>query len=309
MSIVRAFSSGLRRATTEPRMILVLYFVNLLMALPIAMAFRAVLAAGFGNSMAPATLLGSLDFTTWQDFLTAHRDELSAVFRQISWIVMISMLLNAFLAGGILTVLKDSRGKFTASSFFGGCGAYLGRFLRLFVLFVIVLLLASLVLGAIVGFIGQALTDNATSEVTYIWVQVAMAIVFMIPVTLLLMIADYAKVSVVLNDERSMLKSAWKSTTFVFRHLFTTFSLELLMLLVPILLFAIYLSIDLTVGMTSDFTIVLMFLIQQLYMATRAWTKVMFFEGELSLYESLQPVVYSNVEGTGGLYVTEPVKS
>ncbi len=308
MSIVRAFSSGLRRASTEPKMILVLYFANLLMALPVAMAFRAVLASGFGSSMTPSTLLGSLDFTTWQDFLTVHRDELSAVFRQISWIVMLSMLVNAFLAGGILTVLKDSRGKFTASSFFGGCGAYLGRFLRLFLLFVIVLLLVGLLVGGIVGFLGQALTDNANSEITYIWVQCAMAILFMIPVMLVMMIADYAKVSVVLNDERSMLKSAWKATTFVFRNIFKTFGLELLLVLVAILLFVVYLLIDLSIGMTSDLTIVLMSVIQQLFIASRAWVKVMFFEGELSLYESLQPVVYSNIEGAGGSFVVEPVK-
>ena len=307
MSILRAFSSGLRRATVEPKMVLVLYIVNLLIALPLAMAFRSVLQTGFGSSMAPSTLLGSLDFTTWWDFLTAHRDELSAVFGQISWVMIVFMLANAFLAGGILTVLKDSRGKYTASSFFGGCGAYLGRFLRLFVLFVVVLLLVSLLVGGIVGFVGHALTENATSEVTYFWVQVAMAIVFMVPMMIVMMIADYAKVSVVLNDERSMLKSAWKSTTFVFRHFFKTFGLDLLMLLVPILLFAVYLLIDLSIGMTSDLTIVLMMVIQQLFMASRAWTKVVFFEGELSMYESLQPVVYSNVEGAGS-FATEPVK-
>ncbi len=308
MSITRAFSSGLRRATAEPRMVLVLYIVNLLIALPVAMAFRSVLQAGFGSSMAPSTLMGSLDFTTWQDFITAHGDELSAVFRQIFWVMIVFMLINTFLAGGILTVLKDSRGKYTASSFFGGCGAYLGRFLRLLVLFVIVLLLVALLSGGIVGFVGQALTENATSELTYIWVQVAMSIVFMVPMMIVLMIADYAKVSVVLNDERSMLKSAWKSTTFVFRHFFKTIGLELLMLLVPILLFAAYLLIDLSIGMTSDLTIVLLMVFQQLFMASRAWTKVLFFEGELSMYESLQPVVFSNVEGAGSSFVTEPVK-
>jgi len=52
---------------------------------------------------------------------------------------------------------------------------------------------------------------------------------------------------------------------------------------------------------------VLMMVIQQLFMASRAWTKVVFFEGELSMYESLQPIVYSNVEGAGS-FATEPVK-
>jgi hypothetical protein len=308
MSIVRAFSSGIRRATAEPKMVLVLYFTNLLIALPVAMAFRAVLQAGFGSSMAPSSLMEGLDFTTWSDFVTAHGDELSAVFRQISWVVIVSMLLNSFLSGGILTILKDSRGKYSASSFFGGCGAYLGRFLRLFVLFVIVLLLVSLLVGTLVALLADGILENASSEVTDFWVRIATIVLFFIPAMIVMMIADYAKVSVVLNEEQSMLKSAWKSTRFVFRHFFRTFGLELLLVLVPVLLFALYALVDLYVGASSDFTIVFMMVVQQLFVASRAWTKVMFFEGELSLYESLQPVVYSSVETSGGSIVTEPAR-
>ena len=307
MSIIQAFSSGLRRATAEPKMVLVLYVVNLLIALPLTMAFRAVLQAGFGSSMAPATLVGSLDFTTWQDFMAAHRDELSAVFRQISWVVIISMIVNTFLAGGILAVLKDSGGRFTASAFFGGCGVYLGRFLRLFVLFLIVLLVVVLVFGLIVAILTDALTTNASSEVTEFWVRIAMGVIFLIPVMIVMMIADYAKISVVLNEERSMLKSAWKATKFVAVHFFQTFGLELMMFLVAVLLFAVYLFIDLSVGMSSDMTIVLMVIVQQIFVASKGWTKILFFEGELTLYEKAQPFVYTNVERIGPL-VTEPAK-
>jgi hypothetical protein len=309
MSILRAFSSGLRRATAEPAMVLVLYFANLLMALPVAMAFRAVLQAGFGGSMSPSTLMEGLDFTTLSDFMINHGTDLSALFRQLSWLMIVSMLLNAFLAGGVLTVLKDSRGKYTATSFFGGCGAYLGRFLRLFALFVVVLLLVSLIVGTIVGLLADALIESANSEVMDFWIRIATVVLFLLPVTILMMISDYTKVSMVLNEERSVLKSAWKSTGFVFRHFFRTFGLELLLLLVPVLLYVLYALIDLSVGISSNLTILLMMIIQQLFIALRGWAKIVFFEGELSLYESFQPYVYQSVEGSGGMYVNEPAKA
>jgi predicted membrane metal-binding protein len=60
------------------------------------------------------------------------------------------------------------------------------------------------------------------------------------------------------------------------------------MLLVPVLLFAVYLVLDLSIGMTSGPTIAVMFVIQQLYMMLRAWTRVFFLAGELALYRNLQ---------------------
>jgi hypothetical protein len=103
------------------------------------------------------------------------------------------------------------------------------------------------------------------------------------------MVADYAKILVVVHNEHSMLKTSWRSMKLVFRYFFRTFGLELLMVLVPIVLFVIYLWLDLSIGMTSALTILLMFILQQLFIITRAWTKVFFFAGELSLYYGLQP--------------------
>ncbi|MBF8294122.1 MAG: hypothetical protein HW389_667 [Bacteroidetes bacterium] len=308
MSILKAFSSGIRRATSEPRMVLALYVVNLLMALPLAMAFRAVLVSGFGASMAPVELMRGLDFTVFVDFMNVHVEEVSAVLRQISWAIALFMLINSFLAGGILAVLRNEHDKYSISEFFAGCGKYFGRFLRLFFVFAIVLVVLVLIMTFILAMLSKLFIDDSTSEVTYIVLTIVQIKLFFLPVMLLLMIADYSKISIVVNDGRKVLKAAWQSTKFVFSHFFRTFGLELLMLLVPIALFAIYVLLDLAIGMTTDLTIIVMLIIQQLFMVSRAWSKVFFFAGEMSLYQSLQPVVYSTVEGAGAPLVIEPLK-
>ncbi|HTY37174.1 MAG TPA: hypothetical protein VMH23_08680 [Bacteroidota bacterium] len=307
MNIIRAFSSGVRRATAEPKMVVVLYVCNFLLALPIALAFHAALVAGFGSSMAPSSLMSGLDFTTWQDFMGAHGAELSALFGQMKWVIILSMLVNTFLAGGILSVLKDSRGGFTASRFFEGCGAYLLRFLRLFVLFAVVLLVVAMIAGVVMGILTDALTAHSTSEVTDFWVHIFTAFVVLIPMLLVLMIADYAKVGIVLNEETGVMKSAWKAVGFVFSHFFSTLGLEVLMLLVPILLFALYVFADLSIGMSSGVTMIIMVLIQQLFIAMKAWTRILIFEGNLTLYESTEHRGYANA-GISPSYVTESTR-
>jgi hypothetical protein len=308
MSIVRAFSTGFRRATSEPKMVLVLFVINILTAIPLAMAFREVLKAGLGSSMAPSELMEGMDFTVLADFMRLHSEAVSAVFSQIAWVMVLYMLVNTFLSGGILTGLRWNNAHSPISEFFSGCARYFVRFLRLFFLFVVVLVIVVPILAMVLALLSQLFTRNSTSEITDFISGIVLIILFLIPVMILLMIADYAKIAVVVNDETAMVKTAWRSTEFVFSHFTKTVGLELMMLLVPIVLFAIYMVLDLNIGMTTDLTIIIMLIIQQLFMASRAWSKVFFFAGEMSLYQSLQPAVYSTVEGAGAPLVTEPLK-
>ena len=113
------------------------------------------------------------------------------------------------------------------------------------------------------------------------------------------------KIVVVVQDEHSMLKTAWRSTKLVFRHFFRTFGLQLLMVLVPVVLFVIYMWLDLSIGMTSGMTILVMFVFQQLFIVSRAWTKVFFFAGEVSLDHSLQPFGSQAFEPMSGIPSTQ----
>ncbi len=288
MSIVQAFSSGFRRATSEPKMTFVLYLLNLLLAIPLALAFRSVLIAGFGASLAPAQVMSSLDFTVFQDFMNLNAANIQTILGQAISFLLLAMLLQTFLAGGMLTVLQDQEKKYSSSSFFKGCGTYFFRFFRLFLLFGVTLLVVALVVGIVVVALAEAMTENATSEITEFWIRIATSVVFVLPVMLILMAADYAKIHIVLHDERSAFRSCGKGFSFVFSRFLPAFGLDILMLLVPLLLFGVYLWLDLAIGMTTATSIVVMFLIQQLFMILRVWTKVLFFAGEMTLYRGLQ---------------------
>lgn len=290
MNVFRAFSSGIKRATREIRMSLLLYLLNLLAAAGLAFAFRSVASAGLDSSMSISELLGNLNFTVWQDFMVKNGGALSSVFNQIVWIALLYMAVNTFLAGGILSILREQDAKFSLTSFSSGCGNYFFRFFRLFLVFGILLVLVAFLLIALLGALFSAVTAEALSEVTaFVW-WIVVAVVFLFVMMLVIMVEDYAKVIVVTSDARSMLRTAWRSAGFVFRHFFRAVGLQLLMLLIPIVLFAIYLWLDLSIGMASAGTILLMFILQQLFILSRVWARVFFFSGELYLYEALAPM-------------------
>ena len=288
MNVFRAFSSGIKRATREIRMSLLLYLLNFLAAVGLAFAFRSVVSTGLGSSMSISELLRNLNFTVLQDFMVKHGGELSAVFGQIVWLALLYMLVNTFLAGGILSILREKDAKFSLRSFFSGCGNFFFRFFRLFLVFGVLLVLISFVLSALLGVFYSAVTAEALSEVTAIAWWIVVAIIFLFVMMLVIMVEDYAKVIVVTSDTRAMLRTAWRSAGFVFRHFFRTLGLQLLMLLIPIVLLAIYLWLDYSIGMEGVVTILLMFFLQQLFILSRVWARVFFFSGELALYESLR---------------------
>ncbi|HCA81232.1 MAG TPA: hypothetical protein DEP53_15985 [Bacteroidetes bacterium] len=296
MSITQAFLNGVRRAASEPKMIFVLYLMNLLLAVPLALAIRSVMITGFGDSLAPAQMMGSLDFTVFQDFLNLHDANLQTVLGQVLSVLVLSMLLQTFLAGGILAVLQDQQKKYSSPSFFKGCGTYFFRFLRLFLLFGVILIVAALVLGGIATALAEGMTENATSEVTEFWIRIAVFVLFLLPMMLVLMAADYAKIHMVLHDGLSAFRSCGEGFAFVFRRFFSTFGLEILMLLIPILSFAVYIWLDLAIGMTTTMTILVMFFIQQMFMILRAWTRIFILAGEITLYRGLQRKPFPEVD-------------
>ena len=288
MKVFRAFSTAIKRATREMRMSLLLYLLNLLAAAGLAFAFRSAVSTGLDSSMSISELLGSLNFTVWQDFMVKHGKEISGVFNQIVWLALLYMLINTFLAGGILRILREEGTKFSLKEFFAGCGTFFFRFFRLFLVFGILLVLIAFVLTALLGAFYTVVTAQALSEVTVIVWWIILAIVFLFVMMIVIMVEDYAKVIVVTSDARSMLKTAWHSAGFVFRHFFGTLGLQLLMLLVPVVLFAIYVWLDLSIGMASAGTILLMFVLQQLFIFSRVWARVFFFAGELTFYRGLE---------------------
>jgi hypothetical protein len=103
------------------------------------------------------------------------------------------------------------------------------------------------------------------------------------------MMADYAKVATVVNDARSMLKTSWQAIKFVFRHFFSTVGLQLSLILILLIGVIIYLVLEAQIGMATPFAILIMFVIQQISVGFKVWTRVMTFAGELELFGGFEP--------------------
>jgi hypothetical protein len=249
-----------------------------------------VLARTIGDSMSLERLVKDFDYTVYTDFMFKFGGRISSLLSQISWLIFFYLLLNTLLGGGTIAILKNGEERFSMRSFFGNCGAYFFRFLRLLLIFSVILVLIGIASSMVFGILYSALISNAVSEVWPFTFAIILFLLFLFVVMLIVMMADYAKVAAVVNDARSMLKTSWQAIKFVFRHFLSTVGLQLSLILMLLIGVTIYLVLEAQIGMATPIAILVMFTIQQISVAFKVWTRVVTFAGELALYGSFEAV-------------------
>lgn len=285
MTLSDIVTRSIRSANRSWRVIIILYVCILLLAAAVAFGFHSALSGAFGDSMIPERMLEGFDSNVFNDFMRANKGFFAPFLTQAIWLTIFWLVLNTLMGGGILMALK--RGSSTSfAEFFSDCGTYLARFFLILLLSAFFLLVLGSVWAMIVGVLYSAMTAGSMTEVPNVIGAVAAAAIFLIPMVIIMMIIDYARVRIVVEDAPSALSAAWQSTKFVFRNFFAAFGWQLLMLFVLLLLVVLYWLIAEGFPMETGFGVFLAFLLQQISVASRMWARLITIGGQIQLYES-----------------------
>lgn len=285
MTLSDIVAQSVRASNRSWRVITLLYVSILLLAAAVAFGFHSALSGGFGDSMLPERLMEGFDSNVYNDFMRANERFLAPFLAQITWLAIFWLVLNTLLGGGIVAALR--RGSSTSfGEFFSDCGTYLVRFFLLALLSALIFLILGSVWAMIVGVLYSAMTAGSLTEVPNVIGAFIAAAVFLIPMIIIMMVIDYARVRIVVEDASSVFSAAWYSTKFVFRNFFVTFGWQLLMLLALLFLAAVYWLIAEEFSTETGFGIFLLFLLQQISVASRIWARLVTVGGQIQLYES-----------------------
>jgi hypothetical protein len=304
MGIIKSYINGLRNTRREIKMVLVIYFLTLSLALLVVFPFKNMISDSIGHSMSTYELFSEFDYTAYKDFQLQNVEVIKYFQKQIIWFGLFYLLSSIFFAGGILSTFDNRKTKFSLKSFFGSCGEYFSRFLRLGVFSILLQILIAVIIYSTFRSVFFGLVDSIKSEVDII-TTVAIAIVIHVMFVLLLMIiSDYAKIIIVQNKSTKVLRSYGEAIKFTFKNFMGTYSLYLFLLSPPILLILSYFTFELMVGMVSTTTIILMFLIQQMFIWLRIFIKVWFFASQYFYYsissvpevKVIEPILISESE-------------
>jgi hypothetical protein len=265
--------------------VVLVYGLHLLLALPVFFSFRSALASVIGNFSATASLLKDFDFTTVADFLRVNGSVISAVCAPVSWLALLALLLMIFLKGGIVASLTETAGTFSLKEFFAHCGAFWWRLFRLFLLLggALCVSIIALVVIAAAGF--TLLTEDAGSEVPQQIAILVTGVVSLVVLAGVLTLADYARIFIVGSDAASVVPVARQAVRFVFRNPGATLGVLAFSLLSWLLLLAAYFIAVNGVGMTSVARVALCGAFQQITVLARDGLSVFCTGAQVSLVE------------------------
>jgi hypothetical protein len=304
MTIAAALWQGAVRVTKAPAVLLGVFVLTLLMALPLAIALEGMIAAHLGSSLAADRVLAGTDYDWWQEF-SAQATGLGATFRPsivgfaaplrnlsdlmdnadlpvtVTGAVAAYLLAWLFLSGGIVD--RYARGRRTAAyGFFAACGVFFFRFLRLGA---IGLLAYAVLFGVVHGWLFDRFYPWATHEVTVERQAFAIrASLYALFGALLIgcnLVLDYARIRAVVEDRRSMIGALVASLRFVARRPVRVVGLYLSLSLLFLVLLAAYRLVA-----PGAATIWAGVVIAQAWVLARLWLKLVFLASQTALFQA-----------------------
>jgi hypothetical protein len=287
MRVFKSYITGIRDATLQPKMVWVLWLMNVLFGTVVFYLFYGRLSKALGPSALSESLMRTFDYNFLFEFLTYHGQALQTIFAAAFILIGFYFLVSLFLYGGILSTLSRPDQKSFAAGFFQGAGRFFGRFFRLAV-YSILLWLAFVIFMFLLNRIVHVMTANRGNEQLMFTIFLIQAAVGLFLIYLIRMILDYARIIIVSEDSRHVFLSLWKTIRFIFKNLGKTLSLYYLLLVTGGVLFVGYWVLKSLIPSHSLFAIFLVFIVCQLFIASRAWLKVAFQSAQLTLY-SLEP--------------------
>jgi hypothetical protein len=291
MRVLRSYGYGIREATVQPKMISVLWLINLLFATVFFYTVFNFLAKTIGKSQVSATLLHKLDFNFIFELLVYHGGTARTILCLFLILVFVYSLVSIFLNGGILFTIAlstrmaavEKREERFAGIFFQGAGKFFGRFFRLCI-YSLLLWVLFIILHVLLNLAFRPLTSGGTNEqmMLYLfWVRLAICLFL---IFLIRMILDYTRIKIVLEDTRYVFRSLLRTISFVFRNFGKTLALYYLLIVTAVILCLIYWGLKSLIAQGSLFPILTAFIIGQIFIISRGWLKIALQAAQMEFY-------------------------
>jgi hypothetical protein len=304
--MIKSFLKGIRAATGSWKMILLLLFANIVLSVPLALLVFVLITQTAGGTLFVQRLYDDKLDSMWLiDMINEQFAGASpATFAlQVAGMLVVTgtvyLLINTLLAGGIIEVFASTERRFTMRKFWGACGGYFWRFFRLMWISMIFYAMAIGVYALLAWRIGVA-DKTATVERPTVIKSFAALLFLLLLLSIMSMVFDYARIAAVINDRQRMFRETFKAAGFAFRHPVSSFGLYLILGLVGLALFAFFIWLRGLVYQDSLGAILLAFVIAQLAMASRMWTRLAYYAGQVDLYQSLVPAPISRARDAAG---------
>jgi hypothetical protein len=314
MNVMAALAEGVRTATRHWRALLLIWAVNLLLAVPLALWVGNAVDSELAHTDSAAVMAEGYDWLWYQEFQARHgsggdpastlafwQQGAAPVLRNFERYVtgslraslppallatgLVYLLVGTLLTGGLLGLFAQRDSRFTFRFFFDRSGRYFPGLLG-------VLIVAQLFYLVVWRFIGGPLRDlvglvqaGATTEWTPVLVDWGTALVLLLLVLAVHMTANFARVALVAWEKLGLVPALVGATAFTLRNLGGAAALFGLITLMAAALFGLWSLPAGLGGGASIAALALMALVQQLFVLGSIWVRAVYLAAQMAFYK------------------------
>lgn len=307
MRALPAFRDGIVRVNRAPHLVIGMFLITLLVALPLSLALRGMIEASLGNSMAADAMAAGVSYDWWQEFSNgavgvattfvpsligfgAVLNNLHGLLDNVPLAATISgatiawLCIWSFLSGGVLDRYARNRPTRTAG-FFAACGTHFWRFLRLGILGWLAYAFLFQVLHPWIfdRAYGRLIRDIAVERQAFA-LRLSGYLVFGAALILFGMLFDFARVRIVVEDRRSALGALVASGRFIRRHPTRVLALYAINGLAFVAILAAYAMLA-PGAPRAGLHMWMVLLAGELYILARHYLKLLFYASEIALFQ------------------------
>ncbi len=276
---------GSRAVFHNARFVLLMWALNALCAVVLAVPVYNTLIDNLGNSLTSDQLMLNFDYFWYLQFRNLYSIQLDQLPLTIYFVVGIYALIQTFFLGGLISIFQFPEKNHTVDFFYGG--------VKYFLRFTKVLLLSLCLFAAafqIINYAGEIISFfvKDTEYVTFDFILKSaryLLLVFFIGIVTL--ISDYSKISLAVKDKTRILKQVYHAVIFIKNNFGKVFVTFLIVAIIGALGSVIYNIVGRFIPRTPYYFLFLSFFLQQMLIIFRLLVRMLFYSTEVNLFNDL----------------------
>lgn len=284
MGTWKLFIKSIKTLFLHKKLWLFLFLIEFIIALilinPISSQFNQM----FSTSLAADKILQGQGTNSIFEFMV-HKAEIITVQKQILLLTgLLYLLLTIFFNAGIITSLIEKK-NFQAAFFFRSAGHFFVRLFRLF-LWSLPFYVIALIMYSILGEIFNLIAGE--SEPLIFIFSLLKLLILIILFLFIKMVFDYTKIALISENKMKIIQTNLKTWKFVLKNLGKTLRLFYLIVLLGIIISIVYLLLGSLLNISTWITIILLFILQQLFVFSRTGIKLIYFSSLINLFQNVE---------------------
>jgi hypothetical protein len=249
---------------------------------------KGIMKTGFGQSAITGKLLNGIDVEVLSDLGAVYKSLTHSFSAGLLLLLLLWLLINAFLTGGLFNSLKSNDEKFSAGEFFRASARYFLPFMVITLIISAILILLALIL-IVIPMGGVASPDNPNESVPWLILIISVSLYILISQVFVL-VADYARAWQVKNEKPACFRALGFGFSRSFRRFLSSFPMMLIIWLVQTMFVLLVLKVIGNWKPASGFGVFGLFLLSQVLLYIRFLLKAWRYGSVTSLKELNDPL-------------------